>query len=315
MPVETVAYSEAVSDAIELQDLSKRYGAVQALDGVDLSVGEGEVFGSRPNGAGKTTAIRILFDLIRPSGGRASVLGIDCQRDGPRAREAMGYLPGELRLYDGLKGSEIIDLFASLRPAQPDRQFLQELCERLALDPSRLAGSYSRGNKQKLGLILAMMHRPRVLILDEPTSGLDPLVQEEVARLLLEHAAEGRTVFLSSHILPEVERMCHRVGFIRSGRIVAVEDVGELKGRALHLVEVTFARDVPSDEFDLPGIRIVRHDGSVVHFEVRSNLDALLKAIARHTVEDLRTEQASLEDIFLAYYSEHPAVSQEVARL
>ncbi|HEY7466683.1 MAG TPA: ABC transporter ATP-binding protein [Dehalococcoidia bacterium] len=301
--------------AIELQNLSKRYGAVQALDGVDLSVGEGEVFGFLgPNGAGKTTAIRILFDLIRPSGGSASVLGLDCQRDGPLAREAMGYLPGELRLYEGLKGGEIIDLFASLRPAPPDRQFLQELYERLTLDPSRPAGSYSRGNKQKLGLILAMMHRPRVLILDEPTSGLDPLIQEEVARLLLEHAAAGRTVFLSSHILPEVERMCHRVGFIRNGRIVAVEDVGELKGRALHLVEVTFAADVPPDEFDLPGIRVVRHDGSVVHFEVRSNLDGLLKAIARHKVEDLRTEQASLEDIFLAYYSEQPAVSQEVAR-
>jgi ABC-2 type transport system ATP-binding protein len=191
---------------------------------------------------------------------------------------------------------------------------LQELYERLDLDPSRLVGSYSKGNKQKLGLILAMMHRPRVLILDEPSAGLDPLVQEEVARLLLEHAAGGRTVFLSSHILPEVERMCHRVGFIRNGRIVAVENVGELKGRALHLLQVTFAGDVPSDEFVLPGIRVVRHDGSVVHFEVRANLDALLKAIARHTVEDLRTEQASLEDIFLAYYSEQPAVSMEAAQ-
>jgi ABC-2 type transport system ATP-binding protein len=304
-----------VGAAIELRNLSKRYGAVQALDGVDLSVGEGEVFGFLgPNGAGKTTAIRILFDLIRPSGGSASVLGIDCQRDGPRAREAMGYLPGELRLYEGLRGSEIIDLFASLRPAPLDRQFAHELCERLDLDPSRLTGSYSRGNKQKLGLILAMMHRPRVLILDEPTSGLDPLVQEEVARLLLEHAATGNTVFLSSHILPEVERMCHRVGFIRNGRIVAVEDVGELKGRALHLVEVTFASDVPPDEFDLAGIRVVRRDGRVVHFEVRANLDGLLKAIARHTVEDLRTEQASLEDIFLAYYSEQPAVLKEAAQ-
>jgi ABC-2 type transport system ATP-binding protein len=304
-----------VGAAIGLQNLSKRYGTVQALDGVNLSVEEGEVFGFLgPNGAGKTTAIRILFDLIRPSGGSASVLGIDCQRDGPLAREAMGYLPGDLRLYEGLKGSEIIDLFASLRPTPLDRQFLQELYERLDLDPSRLVGSYSKGNKQKLGLVLAMMHRPRVLILDEPSAGLDPLVQEEVARLLLEHAAGGRTVFLSSHILPEVERMCHRVGFIRNGRIVAVEDVGELKGRALHLLQVTFAGDVPSDEFVLPGIRVVRHDGSVVHFEVRANLDALLKAIARHTVEDLRTEQASLEDIFLAYYSEQPAVSMEAAQ-
>jgi ABC-2 type transport system ATP-binding protein len=304
-----------VGAAIDLRSLSKRYGAQQALDGVDLSVDEGEVFGFLgPNGAGKTTAIRILFDLIRPSAGSASVLGVDCQRDGPRAREAMGYLPGELRLYEALTGSEIIELFASLRPAPPDRRFLRELYERLALDPSVLAGSYSRGNKQKLGLILAIMYRPRVLILDEPTSGLDPLIQEEVARLLLEHAAAGRTVFLSSHILPEVERMCHRVGFIRNGRIVAVEDVGELKGRALHLVEVTFASDTPPDAFELPGIRVVRRDDRVVHFEVRTNLDGLLKAIARYTVEDLRTEQASLEDIFLAYYSEQPNVLEKASQ-
>ena len=302
-----------MSAAIEFSDLSKRYGSVQALDGVSLSVGEGEVFGFLgPNGAGKTTAIRILFDLIRPSGGRASVLGVDCQREGPRAREAMGYLPGDLRLYENLKGTALIDLFASLRPSPPDRRFLQELCERLALDPSHVVGSYSKGNKQKFGLVLAMLYRPRVLVLDEPTSGLDPLVQEEVARLLLELAAEGHTVFLSSHVLPEVERMCHRVAFIRNGKLVAVEDVGELKGRALHLVEVSFAEAVPRGAFEMPGVREVRHDGQVVHLEVRSNLDGLLKAIARYTVEDLRTEQASLEDIFLAYYAEQPEGAVEV---
>ena len=303
-----------MSAAIELRDLSKRYGSVQALDGINLDVGEGEVFGFLgPNGAGKTTAIRILFDLIRPSGGSASVLGVDCQRDGPLARESMGYLPGDLRLYDNLKGTALIELFASLRSTPLDRAFLQELCERLALDPSRIVGSYSKGNKQKLGLVLAMLHRPRVLVFDEPTSGLDPLVQEEVARLLLELASEGHTVFLSSHVLPEVERMCHRVAFIRDGRMVAVEDVGQLKGRALHLVEVTFAEAVPHGAFELPGIREVRHDGQVIHFEVRSNLDGLLKAIARYTVEDLRTEQASLEDIFLAYYAEQPEGAAEVS--
>ncbi len=304
-----------MSAAIELRDLSKRYGPVQALDGVNLSVNEGEVFGFLgPNGAGKTTAIRILFDLIRPSSGSARILGVDSQRDGPRAREAMGYLPGDLRLYENLKGTALIDLFASLRPTPPDRRFLQELCERLALDPSRMVGSYSKGNKQKLGLVLAMMHRPRVLVLDEPTSGLDPLVQAEVARLLLELAGEGHTVFLSSHVLPEVERMCHRVGFIRNGKMVAVEDVGELKGRALHLVEVTFAEDVPRGAFELPGIREVRRDGQVVHFEVRSNLNSLLKAISRYTVEDLRTEQASLEDIFLAHYAEQTEAAAQVSQ-
>lgn len=298
--------------AIELLDLSKRYGQVLALDHVNLSVCQGEVFGFLgPNGAGKTTTIRLLFDLIRPSGGVAKVMGFDCQREGVQARALMGYLPGDLRLYDNMRASRLMDLFASLRPNGLDRSYLRQLCERLALDPSQTVGSYSKGNKQKIGLILAMMHRPQVLVLDEPTSGLDPLVQQEVTHILRELATEGNTVFLSSHVIPEVERMCHRVAFIRNGRIVAVEDVSQLKGRLLHIVEVTFAETVPDGAFDLPGVREVRRDGHMVHLEVRSNLDGLLKAIARYTVVDLRTEQASLEDIFLAYYGEARSTQPE----
>lgn len=294
-----------MTDAIEFIDVSKRYGPVLALDRVTFAVSQGLIFGFLgPNGAGKTTAIRLLFDLIRPTGGAARVMGFDCQHEGERARALMGYLPGDLRLYEGMRALDVLGMFASFRRNGAGLAYARELCERLALDPTRLVGSYSKGNKQKLGLVLAMMHRPPVLVLDEPTSGLDPLVQEEVEAVLEELAAEGTTVFFSSHVLAEVERICRRVAFIRNGRLVAEEDVAELKGRSLHIIEVTFAEPAPAAAFELPGVREVRRDGDVVHFEVRSNLDAFLKQVARFTVVDLRTEQASLEDIFLAYYHE-----------
>jgi len=303
-----------LAPAIEFRALKKRYGPVRALDGIDLEVGRGEIFGFLgPNGAGKTTAIRCLLDLIRPSSGQALVLGFDSLRDSVEVRRRCGYLPGELRLYDNLTGAQTIDLFASLRGDGVGRAYLERLLEQLDLDPTKQAGSYSKGNKQKLGLVLAMMHQPDVLVLDEPTSGLDPLVQEQVEKLLREQAQAGRTVFFSSHVLSEVESLCHRVGFIRSGRIVAVEDVAALKGRSLHIVEVTFRGSVPVDAFSLPGVREVQRQGDVVHLEVRDNIDAALKAIARYPVVDLRTEQPSIEQVFLAYYHEGaaPAAEQE----
>jgi len=289
--------------AIEFRRLAKDYGRVRALDGIDLTVERGEIFGFLgPNGAGKTTAIRCLLDLIRPTSGQALLLGFDSRRQSAEARRHVGYLPGEMKLYDTLTGGQTIDLFASLRPGGVRSDHLQGLLSRLDLDVAKSVGSYSKGNRQKLGLVLAMMHQPDVLVLDEPTSGVDPLVQEEVARLLSEGAAAGQAVFFSSHVLPEVERMCHRVAIIREGRIVAVEEVAALKGRSLHIIEVTFAAPVPPDAFRLAGVREVQRNGSTVHIEVRDNLDAALKAIARYPVIDLRTEQPSLEEIFLAYY-------------
>jgi ABC-2 type transport system ATP-binding protein len=291
--------------AIELQGLTKNYGSVRALDAVSLSVQQGEIIGFLgPNGAGKTTTIRILFDLIRPSAGTAHVMGIDCQADSLAARANMGYLPGEMHLYEGLTGRQTIDYFATLRQHRPDAAFVSELLERLDFDPSRRIGAYSKGNRQKLGLILAMMHRPDILVLDEPTSGLDPLVQDEVAQLLFDAAGEGRTVFFSSHVMSEVERMCHRAAFLRGGRLIAVEDVAAIKGRSLHIIEVTFAQPVPADAFRLPGAREVERDGNMLHLEVQDGLDAVLKAIARYEVVDLRTEQPSLEQVFRAYYEE-----------
>lgn len=291
--------------AIEFRELTKDYGKVRALDQVSLTIDAGEIIGFLgPNGAGKTTAIRLLFDLIRPTSGSAFVWGQDCQAQSVEARQHMGFLPGEMHLYERLTGQQTLDYFASLRSSPPDREFVQGIIERLELDPSRKVNEYSKGNRQKLGLVLAMLHRPDVLVLDEPTSGLDPLMQDETAAILFEFAAEGKTVFFSSHVMSEVERMCHRAAFLREGRLIAVEEVGSVKAKSLHIVEVTFAQPVPPGEFKIDGVREVQRDGPTLHLEVRENLDGVLKAIARHQVMDLRTEQPSLEQIFRAYYQE-----------
>jgi beta-exotoxin I transport system ATP-binding protein len=288
--------------AIELRGLTKDYGQLRALDDVSLTVDEGEIFGFLgPNGAGKTTTIRLLLDLIRPTAGAAFVHGIDCQQASVEARSHMGYLPGELRLYDRLTGIQTIELFSSLRGGV-DQAFVAHVADRLDLDTSRMVRAYSKGNRQKLGLLLAMMSQPDVLVLDEPTSGLDPLVQEAVEELLRGFVAEGRTVIFSSHVLSEVERLCHRAAFLRQGRLVAVEDIGAVKGRSLHMIEVTFASPVEPADLQVPGVNVVEARGPVLRLEVRSNLDGLLEQIARHEVVDLRTEQPSLEDVFRVHY-------------
>lgn len=288
--------------AIELQHLTKDYGNLRALDGVSLSVEPGEIFGFLgPNGAGKTTAIRILFDLIRPTEGAAFVRGIDCQQDSVKARRRMGYLPGDLHLYEGFTGRQAIEYIASVR-GNADPAFAGELAGRLELDTSKSVKAYSKGNRQKLGLVLAMMHRPDVLVLDEPTSGLDPLVQETVEDLLTGFARQGGTVFFSSHVLSEVERLCHRAAFLREGKLVAVETISALKGRSLHVLEVTFDRAVDPSDFAFAGVQVLEVHDATVHLEVRDNIDAVLKQLARHTVVDLRTEQPSLEEVFRVFY-------------
>ncbi|MEX0751105.1 MAG: ABC transporter ATP-binding protein [Dehalococcoidia bacterium] len=290
--------------AIEFRGLVKDYGRARALDGIDLRIGPGRIFGFLgPNGAGKTTAIRILLDLIRPTAGSASVLGFDCQRQSIDVRERTGYLPGDLRLYDAMRGEEFLDLIDSFRPRKRDAAFRRALCQRLGLDVSRPIRALSKGNRQKLGLVQALMHRPELLVLDEPTGGLDPLVQENVGELLQDVVRDERTVFFSSHILSEVERLSQSVAIIREGRIVAVEDIARLKSRSVHVLEVTFAQPPPPGAFALPGVKELHRDGAIMHLQARDGIDALLKAMARYTVVDLRTEQPSLEDIFMAYYA------------
>jgi ABC-2 type transport system ATP-binding protein len=280
--------------ALELRELTKDYGSVRALDLLTLAVEEGEIMGFLgPNGAGKTTAIRILFDLIHPTSGSASVQGFDCQKQSLQARALMGYLPGEVNLYEDLTGRQTIDYVAGLRSLRTEQSFVTDLIERLQLDPSRRVGAYSKGNLQKLGLVLAMMYKPPIVVLDEPTSGLDPIIQDEVASLLFDLTAEGKTVFFSSHVLSEVERMCHRAAFLRNGKLVALEDVSQVKARSLHILEVTFESAPPPSTFQIDGVQEVDRSGDTVHLEVRDNLDAVIKALraARRTGHPHRTTQ------------------------
>ena len=295
--------------AILTEGLSKSYESVLALDRLDLRIEPGEIFGFLgPNGAGKTTTIRLLLDLIRPTAGRASVLGMDCQRQSEAVRSATGYLPGDLRLYPGLRGREMVDLMSGLRRNPVDHEYIRSLARRLELDLEKHAGSLSKGNRQKLGIVLALLARPPLLLLDEPTSGLDPIAQRIVWDVLREEANRGTAVFFSSHVMSEVDQVCERVGILRAGRLVAVEPVAELKAHQFRHVEVSFADGVPSPEvFQLAGVRELRRDHATLEFEVAGAIAPLLQALAPYHVLDLRTEQPTLDEVLLAFYREAPA--------
>jgi ABC-2 type transport system ATP-binding protein len=294
------------SAAIETFGLSKTYGGrVQALAGLDLRVERGEVFGYLgPNGAGKSTSIRLLLGLIHPSEGTASLLGFDVRRDSVEARRHAGYLPGDLRLADRLTGAEQLDSLARLRgTAAPLRD---ELCERFGAVLDRPIRELSKGNRQKLGLVQAFMHRPELLVLDEPTSGLDPLLQEEFRALLRETAADGRTVFLSSHSLDEVQHAADRVGIIRAGLLLDVDSVAALRERALRHVTIVFADGGDADAFvGIDGVRIHERTPVLVRLSApESAMDAVVKAAACSHVADLVSAPADLEEIFLELYRE-----------
>jgi ABC-2 type transport system ATP-binding protein len=290
---------------VRTEGLTKYYGKHPGIVDLDFDVRSGEVFGFLgPNGAGKTTTIRTLLDLLRPTRGRASMFGLDSRRDAIAIRRRTGYLPGELALYESLTGAELVRYLGNLRGGVPEAT-VRQLAERLDADLGKRIRSLSHGNKQKVGLIQALMHRPELLVLDEPTQGLDPLGQHEVHRLIREARDEGRTVFLSSHDLQEVEALCDRVGIIRAGTLIAIEDVRMLKARALRRLEIHFAEPVPEAELSgLPGVQDVRASDAVVRCTVVGSLDPLVKAIAAHTVVNLVSEEPSLEEIFLAYYGE-----------
>jgi ABC-2 type transport system ATP-binding protein len=296
-----------MGDAIRTEGLTKYYGRgrrrSRGLEGLDLTVRPGEVFGFLgPNGAGKTTTIRLLLDLIRPTGGRAEVLGMDTRTRSVDVRRLVGYVPGELGLYENLTGRELLAYLANLR-GRADQSYVEELAGRLGLDLSRHVHDLSKGNKQKLGLVQAFMHRPELLVLDEPTGGLDPLVQQEFHRLVADHTAAGGTVFLSSHMLSEVEHLAHRVAIVRDGRLAVVEEVAALKARALRRLELDFARPVPPGAFaGLPGVRELAVDGAVLHCAVEGSVDAVVKAAARFEVLNVVSHEPDLEEIFLAYY-------------
>lgn len=294
--------------AIEAQGLTKSYGRFQALRGVDLQVRAGEIFGFLgPNGAGKTTTIRCLLDLIRPSGGRLRVLGIDPQADPVGVRERVGYLPGDLRLDDNMTGEGALQFLNALRRHRADDQHVRRLAQRLDLDLKRPIRNLSKGNKQKLGVVQALMHRPELLLLDEPTAGLDPLMQHEVLRLIAEAKAQGSTVFFSSHNLSEVQESAERVAIIRQGQVVEVADTHALIDRALRRARVRFKAPITAEGLAsltaIPGVTLLREDdGRGLLLTVEGQMDGLIKALAAYPVLDFETERPSLEEIFLAYY-------------
>ena len=290
---------------IQTEKLTKAYGAHRGILEVDLEVDQGEVFGFLgPNGAGKTTTIRTVLDLIRPTGGRALVFGIESTADPVGIHRRVGYLPGEFSLYDRLTGAQTIEYFANLRGGV-DPAYQASLVERLDLDPSRRYREYSKGNKQKVGLIVALQHQPELLILDEPTSGLDPLVQQEVFKLVLEARAEGRTVFFSSHVISEVERTCDRVAIIREGRLARVDRVDALRDLAVHHVELRFTGPVPVEAFSgIPGVSRVTAEEHVLRMQVSGPIGPVVREAARFELADFVSREPNLEEVFLAEYGQ-----------
>ncbi len=293
---------------IALEQLTKSYGKSRGIIDVNLEVDEGEIFGFLgPNGAGKTTTIRTMLDLIRPTSGRALVFGIESSVDPVSIHKRVGYIPGEFALYDRLTGRQTLEYFGNLRGGV-DKAFQASLIERFELDPSKRFKEYSKGNKQKIGVIAALQHRPELLVLDEPTSGLDPLVQQTFFTTLREAVAGGATAFLSSHILSEVEKTCGRVAIIRDGRLAKLGTVDSLRDLAHHQVEVRFAGPVPSAMFaELPGVSDVVAEDHVLRMRVTGAITPVVRAAAQFELLDFVSREPSLEETFLAQYG-HEAV-------
>jgi ABC-2 type transport system ATP-binding protein len=289
--------------AIVTRGLSKDYGSGRGLFGLDLRIEAGEVFGFLgPNGAGKSTTMRLLLDLIRPTAGSASLLGLDSREQSLEVRRRVGFLPGDLAFHPRLTGAQVLDYLAEIRGGV-DGRLRNALAERFDAQLERPVRELSSGNRQKLGLIQALMHDPELLILDEPIAGLDPLVQQSFHELLAEVSARGRTVFLSSHSLSEVERVTHRVAILREGRLVVVDSIENLRHVAMQRLEIEFAGPVSPDEFRaLPGVRDASSDDGRVTVAFEGSADAIVKAAAKHDVRAMRTREDDLEEIFLRYY-------------
>jgi ABC-2 type transport system ATP-binding protein len=288
---------------IQTEKLTKYYGTHRGVIDVDLEINQGEIFGFLgPNGAGKTTTIRVLLDLIRPTSGVAKVFGIVASEDPVAIHKRVGYVPGEFALYDRLTGKQTLEYFANLRGGV-DKAYQQSLIELFDLDPSRRFKEYSKGNKQKVGLIIALQHKPELLILDEPTSGLDPLVQQTFFNTLREAVKSGATIFLSSHILSEVEKSCDRVAIIREGKIVKLDTVDGLRDLAHHQVELRFAGTVPVNAFEaLPGVSDVHADDHVLRLRVAGAITPVVQTAAKYELLDFVSREPSLEETFLAQY-------------
>ena len=289
--------------AIETKKLSLYYGRHRGILDVDLCVEKGDIFGFLgPNGAGKTTTQRVLMDIIRPTAGEASIFGKDSHKDGVTVRERIGYLPGELSLYDNMTARRFFKMYYSLQRNNTDPGYWKKLANRLGLDTSRKIRQCSSGNKQKVGIVAAFMNKPDLLILDEPTSGLDPLVKQTVMELVREANQAGATVFFSSHILSEVQAVCNRVAIIRDGQLVATERVEDLTTQHFKRIRFNFANMPPPDAFTRDGVVETSRDDAGVTLEVYSHLDQLMEKATSFGITDIETIPVSLEEIFLAYY-------------
>ena len=291
--------------ALRTAGLSKRFGAVEALRPLDLEVAPGEVLGYLgPNGAGKTTTIRLVLGLLRPTSGRAEIFGLDSRRDAVEAHRRLAYVPGETSLWPGLTGEETLHLLGRVH-GSVDPAYRDVLVERFALDPSKKVRAYSKGNRQKLMLIAAFMCRPDLLVLDEPTNGLDPLMEVAFRECVSEARGEGQSVFLSSHILSEVEALCDRVGILRAGELVEIGTLSEMRHLSALSVDATFDGE-PPDLTRVPGVTAVTVDGNRVRCQVQGSVEPLLKVLAASGVHELLSREPSLEELFLAHYGSGP---------
>jgi ABC-2 type transport system ATP-binding protein len=285
---------------IKIDNLKKHFGLVKAVDGVSFEVKKGESFGFLgPNGAGKTTTIRCLMDFIRPSNGQITMFGLDAHKDSVKLKQKIGYLPGNVKLYAKWTGHEHIKFIQDIRGKSKN---VDELIQKLNYDPSIKFGSLSSGNKQKLGLILALMNEPQLLVMDEPTVGLDPLLQNTIYQIINELKAGGTTILISSHNLPEVEKICDRAGIIKLGKMVAIEEINDLGQKRLHKIEVRFAGKYNKSDFETAGVEDIQEIKDGFIFTVGTNIDEVIKNIAKHKITDIEVSHATLEDVFMKFY-------------
>lgn len=287
-------------NAIEVKNLKKHFGKVKALDGVSFEVGKGEVFGFLgPNGAGKTTTIRLMMDFLRPTEGEIKIFGLDANQDSVELKKKIGYLSPEDRLYKGWTGQEHVDFIRSIRG---NSRKAQSLVKELDLDLKRRVWQLSTGNKQKLSLVLSMMSDPDLLIMDEPTLGLDPILQERIYQMLDKLGHQGKTIFMSSHYLSEVEKVCDKVAIIKEGKLVATEHIADLKKKKMYSVRATFENEVDANIFKLNGVEVKDQHKDFIELVVKGDINQVVRALSEHKLRDLDIERASLEDIFLEFY-------------
>ncbi len=298
-----------MNNVIEISNVSKNYGSVKALRTLNLSVGEGEIFGFLgPNGAGKTTALRILVDYIKSSSGTCKIFGMDTVKDSTRIKKDIGYLPGNIQLYKSMKAIDLLKYFANLRGVN-DWDYVEDISNRLDSDIGIKIGNMSKGNQQKIGLIQAMMHKPRLLILDEPTSGLDPLIQEQFFNMIEEIRTEGKTVFMSSHVLSEVERICDRVSILKNGSIIATENIDTLKLKSAQELEIHFATPIEKKKFmSIEEVKDITFNNNNMKCTVIGSPDKLLKLATKYTIDKIVTYESNLETTFLSFYEDEAQV-------